>query len=104
MEEGGTGIDGSGDRHWPQEISESWPYFINGACEAIMEMLKLMASTYWLFDEPSNILRIEDVYKKVDERLEYIWYYHGGHSFLHHLNALFGYNRLKTTQQIITSF
>ena len=104
IEKGGKDIDGSGDRHWPEEIGKTWPYFIHGASRSIMEMLKLMTMDFQIDIDSKNILDIEEFYIKIKERLDYIWYCHGGGAFLHHLNALFGYENIKTRQTIITSF
>jgi hypothetical protein len=34
---------------------------------------------------------LEDFYRVVNERLVELWRDEGGHAFIHHLNALFGY-------------
>lgn len=106
IEEGGEGINGSGDRHWPEKISYSWPYFIQGVSRSIMEMIKLITFDYYInnITDMDNLLEIEELYQKVDKHLDYYWYEYGGHAFLHHLNGLFGYQKTKTTQTIITSF
>jgi len=104
IEEGGKEIDGSGDRHWPEKISKSWPYFIQGASRSMVEMIKLITNDTLCSINSNNILEIEEFYQKVDKLLEYYWYEYGGHAFLHHLNGLFGYQKTKTTQTIITSF
>ena len=104
IEEGGEYIDGSGDGHWPIEIRQSWPYFIQGASESILEMLRLIIDGIWHMEDFDNILDIEEFYQKVNERLVHIWYSQGGHAYLHHLNALFGYEMTRVRQSILTSF
>lgn len=104
VEEGGENIDGSGDGHWIKEIRQSWPHFIQGASKSILEMLKLINEGFYSPGDLDNILDIEEFYQKVNERFVHIWYSQGGHAFLHHLNALFGYEMTKVRQTIITSF
>lgn len=103
-EEGGDGVEGSGDGSWDREIQKSWPYFIQGVSESILKMIEVIIDdldTSIVFD---NLLNIEDFYKAVSEKLDYIWLNQGSHAFLHHLNALFGYKPIRTTQTVITSF
>ena len=97
-------MEGSGDGSWNREIQKSWPYFIQGVSESILKMIEAIIDdldTSIVFD---NLLNIEDFYKGVSERLDCLWLNQGGHAFLHHLNALFGYKPIKTMQTVITSF
>lgn len=99
-------IGGTSDRHWCKGIRDSWPFFIQGASKAFLELLDSVVTDYThIYDyNYDNILEIEGLYMKVDKKIGDIWYYEGGHAFLHHLSAIFGYKNIKTRQTVITSF
>jgi hypothetical protein len=111
-EEGGKNIENSSDGHWSIEIKKSWPYFINGVSEMLLEMTYLIrisvAESLGLHPPLQDPNDIERLYIKVNERLISLWQNEGGHAFLHHINALFGYVPLlaqpKNLAGILTSF
>jgi len=104
MEKGGTEIEGSGDGSWSKEIQKTWPLFIQGASESILALILFISYNFRYSHDLNTILDIEEYYKNINEKLNLLWYNEGGHAFLHHLNALFGYEMIKTRQTVITSF
>lgn len=64
-EEGGFEISGSGDGSWSREISFSWPYYIQGASEAILEMIRLIGITSSFNVNFLNLLNIEEHYQTI---------------------------------------
>lgn len=90
------------DSDWPPEIQRSWPYFIMGASQAWLMLVQELSAENELpgeVDYQSLLLH----YQEVDAQLNAQWREHGQHAYLHHLNAIFGYqpllirsNQLKT--------
>ena len=78
------------DPNWPIEIQRSWPYFIMGSSQTWLMLVQELSAENKLegeVDYPSLLLH----YKEVDTRLNAQWRDYGRHVYLHHLNAIFGY-------------
>jgi hypothetical protein len=94
-EEGGKNIEDSSDGNWSIEIQKSWPYFIDGVSEMLLEMIDVIrmdvAEDLGLHPPLQDPSDIERLYIKVNERLISLWQNEGSHAFFHHINALFGY-------------
>jgi hypothetical protein len=110
--EGDKNIENSSDSNWSIEIQKSWPYFINGVSEMLLEMIGLIRISvadglgiHPPFQDPNDIERL---YIKVNERLISLWQNEGSHAFFHHINVLFGYVPLLAQPRnlvgILTSF
>jgi len=86
------------DHNWSKEIQESWPYYIMGASQMWLSTLTQICQEY---QEDHPLLKLEqdlEAYKKIYDSLTYLWQEEGGHAFLHHLYALFGYVPVKVRQ------
>jgi hypothetical protein len=78
------------DPNWPIEIQRSWPYFIMGSSQAWLMLVQELSAENKLegeVDYPSLLSH----YQQVDVRLNSQWRDYGRHAYLHHLNAIFGY-------------
>ena len=82
----------SSDPAWPTEIQASWPWFIMGVSQTWLSLIREVAAEQPLA-EPSPTM-VVDYYRGVDERVTALWRDYGQHVYLHHLNALFGYQLL----------
>ncbi len=82
----------SSDPAWPAEIQASWPWFIMGVSQTWLSLIREVAAEQPLA-EPSPTM-VVDYYRGVDERVTVLWRDYGQHVYLHHLNALFGYQLL----------
>ena len=85
-------INDASDPSWPSALQRSWPYYIMGASQM---WLQLITETLADMPSPSAALSLdqnEQLYKEVNATLTSLWEINGQHAFLHHLNALFGYN------------
>lgn len=80
------------DAAWPPEIQASWPWFIMGVSQTWLSLIREVAAEQPLA-EPSPAMLL-DYYRGVDERVTALWRDNGQHVYLHHLNALFGYQPL----------
>ncbi len=111
-QEDGSDIKDSSDGTWSIEIQKSWPYFIAGVSDMLLEMIdtirKSVADNLSLHPPLDEAKDIERLYTKVNERLTTLWQHEGSHAYFHHINALFGYAPLlaqpRNLTAILTSF
>lgn len=91
------------DSSWPIEIQRSWPYFIMGSSQAWLMLVQELSAESALsgdVDYPSLLQH----YAEVDERLNAQWRENGQHAYLHHLNAIFGYQPLIIRSKELKTF
>lgn len=83
-------IENTSDSHWPLMVQKTWPSFIMGASEMWLGLIREIAA------EVQKDEKFDDdtLYPEVQKRLSNYWREEGQHPFLHHLNALFGYEEM----------
>lgn len=87
-------ISDTSDPNWPAAIQKSWPYYIMGASQM---WLNLINETVAEMPQPAAALTLDEaerMYLEVNAVIASLWEINGRHAFLHHLNALFGYEPL----------
>jgi hypothetical protein len=82
------------DPAWSPAMQASWPYFIMGVSQLWLDLMGRLAATESLGPPPRDLEALVDYYKGLEERMTATWQQEGRHALLHHLNALFGYERL----------
>jgi hypothetical protein len=82
----------SSDAAWPTEIQASWPWFIMGVSQTWLSLIREVAAEQPLAESSPGMLL--EHYRSVHERVTALWRDYGQHVYLHHLNALFGYQPL----------
>lgn len=80
------------DADWPPEIQASWPWFIMGVSQTWLSLIQQVTARE-PFDDPSPSA-LPNYYQTVNEQVTALWRVYGQHAYLHHLNALFGYEPL----------
>jgi len=85
------GISDTSDREWPEEIQESWPYFIMGVSQAWLALINKLTSRYPFPEDEDSIDEMLIYYSEVSNRIDQYWNIQGGHAYIHHLGALFAY-------------
>lgn len=83
-------IEDTSDGNWSPQIRKSWPYFIMGVCQMWLNLISEISEKH----QARKRLSLEQTlttYKQVNEEITKYWQLEGGHSLLHHLNAIFGY-------------
>ena len=91
------------DPSWPLEIQRSWPHFIMGTSQAWLMQVQELSAQNALVGEveyPAMLLHYQDV----DARLNAQWREFGQHAYLHHLNAVFGYQPLVIRSSEVRAF
>lgn len=87
----GPQIEDTSDPSWPIEVQKSWPYYIKGVSEMLIDLIEQLKQTGPT--QTGNDLRgAEAYYSSLNDRMNSLWLKEGSHAFLHHLNALFGYS------------
>ena len=82
-------IESMSDPKWSPALQRNWPSYIMGVSSlwlGLIDDLKMHAT----MDE-SNIRELLENYRQVEASITSMWYKEGQHAFLHHLNAIFGY-------------
>ncbi len=87
-------IDDTSDKKWPLVIQKTWPYYITGVSEMWLNLVVEIADSDLEENRPNSLEEIESFYRQVDDTVTRLWQQNGRHAFLHHLNAVFGYQPL----------
>lgn len=97
-------IEDTSDRHWPPAIQKSWPYYIQGVSEMWLGLITELAGQAPDAKNPSKLDDLLLLYAQVNTSVEKLWREEGQHAFLHHLNAIFGYEPLVIRQKFLLGF
>jgi hypothetical protein len=88
-----AGIEATSDRSWSPPLQKAWPYFIMGVSQTWLDLIARYAAGGR--KEPASTAEMLAFYDEVGKEVEAAWKNEGGHAFLHHLNALFGYGPVR---------
>ena len=88
-----TAVEATSDPNWPDEIQKSWPSYIMGVSATWLDLIQQFKA-----DSPppqdANIHEMKRYYTTLNARVTDQWGRYGRHAYLHHLNAVFGYEPL----------
>ena len=87
-------LDDTSDKNWPLVIQKTWPYYITGVSQMWLNLVVEIAERDLRDNRPASLEEIESFYRQVDDTVTRLWQQNGRHAFLHHLNAVFGYQPL----------
>ena len=87
-------IEDTSDPIWPDVVRRNWPYYITGVSRMWVNMIAEIAAEQPDGDNVSTIPELVSFYQNVNTSLSEVWREKGRHAFMHHLNALFGYEPL----------
>ena len=92
-------VEETSDRGWPVEIQRSWPWFIMGASQSWLMQVQQISQQIGLA-ESMRYAELLEHYRQVETRMNAQWRENGQHAYLHHLNALYGYEpvRVQTSE------
>jgi hypothetical protein len=83
----------TGDPAWSESLRTAWPDYLMGASRMWLSLVSQ------LVDRPSaahaSFAEMDAAYVHADAAVTAVWRDEGRHAFLHHLNALFGYEPLQ---------
>ncbi|UCF91491.1 MAG: hypothetical protein JSW39_24995 [Desulfobacterales bacterium] len=84
-------IQDTSDRNWSSPIQKTWPFFIMGVSQMWLNLIEEIAGPTPEDEAHPPPAQLEAFYRQVQTTLIATWQTEGRHAFLHHLNALFGY-------------
>lgn len=87
-------IEDTSDKKWPVSIQKTWPYYIMGVSQMWLDLISEVTKEHLENTSPASLEEIEAFYQQVNETITKLWQKEGRHAFMHHLNALFGYEPL----------
>jgi len=97
-------IEDTSDSNWSPIIQKSWPYFIMGVCQMWLNLITEIAEHASTEQRTLSFPEILDFYKQVNNTIKQLWQKEGCHSFLHHLNAIFGYEPIIVPEARLMKF
>jgi hypothetical protein len=98
------GLGATSDRKWSPEIRRTWPFYIMGVSRMWVNLIDEVSKKTLKEKNISNLDDLLDGYQKVNEVVEEKWRQEGSHAFLHHLNAIFGYEPLVVYERRLMNF
>ena len=97
-------IKDTSDPSWPSSVQKSWPYFIMGASQMWLSLITEIIAEIPAAKTPLSLDEYEEFYKEVNATITSLWENNGRHAFLHHLNALFGYEPVAFYEKRMLTF
>lgn len=88
---GPSPLSGTSDPAWPPALREAWPHYIAGASRMWLELVRFFAPPADPAADGEAFETLEEGFRETERRIRALWGTQGPHAFLHHLNALFGY-------------
>jgi len=103
---GKTAIESYSDPSWPAVIQRTWPSYIMGVSAFWLALIDELKSEQPDQDEgvmPTNtdIDKLLDEYRQVDDEIAVMWQEQGQHVLLHHMSALFGYKPMLLKKNVV---
>ena len=91
-------VEDTSDPSWSPSLQRSWPSFIMGVSSLWLKLVdEAMAEAS---ADRAGIRDLLERYREANARVTSIWYKEGQHAFLHHLNAIFGYEPMLLKKEV----
>jgi len=97
-------LGATSDPKWSSEIKRTWPFYIMGVSRMWLNLIDEISRETLKERDLSNLDDLSMGYQKVNQIVEDKWKQEGGHAFLHHLNAIFGYEPLLIYERRLMHF
>lgn len=86
-----TSIRDTSDKSWSEEIQATWPVYIMGVSNMWLQLIEQEIDGT---ADSTDINVLVDKYRLANQNVTRLWQTEAQHAFLHHLNAIFGYEPL----------
>ena len=96
-------LEETSDPVWPIEMQRSWPWFIMGVSTAWLMQVQDISQRQGL-PETATYTELHDHYRRVSATMDAQWRDFGQHAYLHHLNAVYGYQPIKIRSSELKTF
>ena len=90
-------IAATSDPAWSATMQENWPAYIMGVSETWLGMIDSYTTNP---ENPTDTASLLDQYRETSRAVTESWRREGQHAFLHHLNAVFGYEPMIIQNEI----
>ncbi len=97
-------VEDTSDPHWPRDLQKAWPWFIMGVSETWLGLISRRAEELHVEANELTAQELKHAYLRVHDEVSQQWRNHGAHAFVHHLNALFGYEPFKVNPDTLLRF
>jgi hypothetical protein len=97
-----AGIEATSDPNWSPILQKAWPYFIMGVSQTWLDLIARYAGDGG--KKPMTVTEALAFYREIGLQVDATWKKEGGHAFLHHLNAIFGYGPVDLRGKIEMQF
>jgi len=87
----GRSIADTSDPTWSAPLRQAWPYYVMGASQTWLDLISAIADGEPQLEDSSAFAELDQRYAEINASITTLWQKEGRHAFLHHLNALFGY-------------
>ncbi len=97
-EQARSSLAGMSDKAWPQDLQQAWPAFAMGSSLSWLSLLMLNADN----TGASGAETLEHslaLWSNAHSKLLKVWQSKASHAYLHHLNAIFGYEPFSVGQE-----
>lgn len=84
-------IGDTSDPNWSAALRRAWPFYLMGASRMWLDLIAAMAVEAPAEQTPPSFDDLDRRYAGINAAITALWQNEGRHAFLHHLNALFGY-------------
>jgi hypothetical protein len=84
-------ISDTSDPNWSAPLRKAWPSYLMGASQMWLDLISGMADGEQESEIPATFGDLDHRYAGINAAITTLWQNEGRHAFLHHLNALFGY-------------
>ncbi len=89
------------DKKWSVPLQESWPFYIMGVSKIWLGLIEQYSVQHGL---PKSVTELTNHYLEVHKKVTQVWRKQGRHAFLHHLNAMFGYEPMEMYEHRLINF
>jgi hypothetical protein len=84
-------ISGTSDPNWSEPLRKAWPFYLMGASQMWLDLIAGMADNVKADQPTASFDDLDRRFAGINATITTLWQNEGRHAFLHHLNALFGY-------------
>ncbi|MCU0559942.1 MAG: hypothetical protein MUD16_07085 [Desulfobacterales bacterium] len=98
------GIGDTSDPAWSAALRDAWPHFLMGASRTWLELIAALAAEDSGRLDWTDFHATEQRFQRVNAAINALWQQEGRHAFLHHLNALFGYEPVWIIEKRLMNF
>ncbi|WP_455221387.1 hypothetical protein [Kaarinaea lacus] len=98
-----SNVEDTSDKNWSIELQKAWPAFIMGVSQTWLYLIDEYAQQIPV-DDTESLVSMLDRFDLINNKINTVWEMEGNHAFLHHLNALFGYQELYIIERRKTRF